>query len=242
MPVLHPTSRGRLKASFMCPKEYRQQFPHSIAQMTISVGQSVHEGERLQNVSQLINQSFAGCKIIIDDSIQWYTLALSTPEKSPLELQQIAIMAGDDYLARNRHYFEKLFTIPYEIIRWKDWLNTLAWQKAVQNMHLAYDQNSLFKQAIDDNVHIFLARYEKNHAKGNFDRYHAVNMCTQYLLEECAVMKDIWTKLGCHFEVYPSGRNQAMNATHKLFIAPHSPHLLLPVAIRFNRMKMRITA
>lgn len=241
MTDLNMTSRGKLKTSFMCPKEYRRQFANSIAQMTISVGQAVHEGERLHTVTKLINQSFAGCKVIIDDSIQWYTLAIGMREKSPQELLQMAITAGDEYLARHLCCFKKLFTIPYEIIRWKDWLNTPAWQEAVESTHLAYDQNHFFKQAIDNNVQTFLARYEKNHAKANYDRAHAVKMCTQYLLEECGVMKEFWVKLGCHFEVYPSYRNQAMQATHKLFIEPHFPHLLLPVAIRFNRMKMRIT-
>lgn len=236
------SSRGKLKPSFMCSKEYRQQFANSIAQMTISVGQTVHENERLHTISQLINRSFGGCKIMIDDSIQWYTLAIGLPDKSPQELLQMAIAAGDDYLARNQPYFEKLFTIPYEIIRWKDWLHTPAWQEAIQNMYRIYEECPPFQQAIDQNVQTFLSRYEKNHATANYDRNHAIKMCTHYLLEECGVMKEIWPTLGCHFEVYPSGRNQAMQATYQLFIEPYTPHLLRSVAIRFNRLKIKVLA
>lgn len=226
-----------LKASFMCPKAYRQQFSQSQAQLTISVGQPVHEGERLQQVVHLVNQSFARCLIMIDDSIQWYTLAISHPQVATEQLIQTAIQAGDDYLMRNQIIFNKYLTIPYQIMRWRDWHHTPAWQRAVENMHQAYHHYPLLQQAIRSNVSTFLARYERNRVLTQYNREQAVHLCTQYLLEECAVMRYFWISLGSHFEVYPSRRNEAMTATHQLFIAPSYPHLLLPVAIRFNRRR-----
>jgi hypothetical protein len=229
---------SRLKATFMCSKAYRTQFPDPTAQLTISVGQSMHEGERLMATVSLVNKSFSHCSIMIDDSIQWYTLAIGAPATAPDVLLQEAVAAGDDYLVRNEAVFES-FTIPYRIIRWRDWHGSLKWQLAIQNMQTAYDTNAVLKQAIDSNVHTFLARYEKNQAGDKYDRTHAVKMCTHYLIEECAVMRDFWVPLGCHYEVYPSGRNAAMTATHQLFIAPYH-HLLLPISLRFNRLKSKV--
>jgi hypothetical protein len=229
---------SQLKATFMCSKSYRTQFPDPTAQLTISVGQSMHEGERLMATVSLVNKSFSHCTIMIDDSIQWHTLSIGNKAASPDILLEAAISAGDDYLARNEAIFAS-FTIPYRIIRWRDWHGTLKWQLAIENMQTAYDTNAVLKQAIDNNVQTFLARYERNQAGDKYDRAHAVKMCTHYLIEECAVMLDFWIELGCHYEVYPSGRNQAMTATHQLFIAPYH-HLLLPISLRFNRLKSKV--
>src|SRR5262245_19682188 len=106
-----------LKASFMCSKAYRQQFPEPTAQLTISVGQSMHEGERLLATVTLINTAFSHCTIMIDDSIQWYTFAIAAPNQSPDFLLQAAITAGDDYIARNKPIFDSHFTIPTKIVR-----------------------------------------------------------------------------------------------------------------------------
>jgi hypothetical protein len=227
-----------LKATFMCSKNYRTQFPDPTAQLTISVGQSMHEGERLIATVSLVNKAFSHCTIMIDDSIQWHTLSLADPQAAPDALIEAAIAAGDDYLARNKATFARYFTIPYRIIRWRDWHGSLKWQLAIQNMQTAYDSNTVLKQAIDNNVQTFLARYEKNQAGDKYDRAHAVKMCTKYLIEECAVMETFWVELGCHYEVYPCGRNEAMSATHQLFIAPYH-HLLLPISLRFNRLKSK---
>jgi hypothetical protein len=227
-----------LKASFMCSKAYRTQFQDPTAQLTISVGQSIHEGERLMATLKLVNKAFSHCTIMVDDSIQWHTLSLANPQASPDVLLKVAIAAGDDYLARNEAIFAS-FTIPYRIIRWRDWHGSLKWQVAIQNMQIAYDTNPVLKQAIDSNVQTFLARYERNQVSDQYDREHAVNRCTHYLIEECAVMRDFWVPLGCHYEVYPSGRNAAMTATHHLFIAPYH-HLLLPISLRFNRLKSHV--
>lgn len=226
-----------LKASFAGASGYHSHFKESTAQLTISVGQPIHEGEKLVATLKLINRSFSACKIMIDDSIQWYTLAILNPEASQENLIQQAIEAGDRYLHRHQDFFTTLLTIPYDIIRWKDWLNTPAWQNAVLGMQVIYQEDEIIREAIRQNVDSFLSRYEKRSLPENYVREHAENLCTHYLLEECAVMKDLWVTLGCHYEVYPSGRNEAMSAIYERYIKPHPEyfHLLKSIGIRFHR-------
>jgi hypothetical protein len=188
----------------------------------------------MQNILQLVNKSFAGCKIMIDDSIQWFTLAIGSPNQSKEELIQAAIQAGDNYL---RRLDLRCLTIPYEIIRWRDWVGTAEWSTAIDSMREAYQNNPALQTAIDNSVNTFLQRYEKNHSLANYDRLRAVSLCTAYLIEECGVMKNLWPQLGCAYEIYPSGRNEAMAATYQYYIQPFYPHLLKSVAIRFNRKK-----
>jgi hypothetical protein len=228
-----------LKASFMCSKAYRQQVLEPIAQLTVSIGQPIHEGERLAATVKLVNAAFSQCIIMIDDSVQWRTLAISHPHKTEEILLNAAIQAGDDYLSRHAATFAQYFTIPYRIIRWKDWHGTFLWQTAIQAMTAHYANDALLREAIDTNVHSFLARYEKS-APANYNRLFAEKMCRDYLIEEAAIMKDFWVPLGRHYEVYPCGRNETMNAVHQRFIAPHHSVLLLPISLRFHRKKIQI--
>jgi hypothetical protein len=222
-----------LKASFMCSKAYRQQVLEPTVQLTVSVGQPIHEGERLSAALALVNTAFSHCTIMIDDSIQWRTYAIGNPNADEAALLQAAIQAGDDYLARNTPLFAHYLTIPYRIVRWQDWHGTPEWQGAIERMAQTYATHPTLRQAIDTNVTTFLSRYEKKDLPQNYNRQHAEPLCTAYLIEECAIMKEFWPKLGCNYELYPSGRNEAMQAIHQLFIAPKL--LLLPISLRFHR-------
>ncbi len=236
METTHTEICRPLKASFAGAKAFRHHFSRATAQLTISIGQAVHEGERLAATLALINRSFASCKVMIDDSIQWYTLAINAPEQSSSLLLQNAIAAGDHYLNTTSALFQSSLTIPYEIVRWKDWHGLPSWQTAVALMHQDYEENTLLRSEIQKNITTFLDRYEKRGTDKTYDRSRAWRLCLHYLLEECAVMRTFWVELGCHYEVYPSGRNEAMRATYEHYIQPYHPHLLTSIALRFHRL------
>ena len=67
-----------------------------------------------------------------------------------------------------------------------------------------------------------------------YNRQQAFDNCLQYLKEECSVMC-LWAMEKYDFEVYPSGRNRSMEATHKRLIKPANPNLLKIVGIRFKK-------
>jgi len=61
-------------------------------------------------------------------------------------------------------------------------------------------------------------------------------LCFNYLIEECTALC-LWPELNCHFEVYPSRRNAAMDATHRYFVLPDYPDLLHGLSIKFKNRK-----
>lgn len=66
-----------IKASFReNPVEERKRFPQSTCLMPISVGQTIHEGEKFKAVIKLINKSFKACTILVDDSVQRHTIGI----------------------------------------------------------------------------------------------------------------------------------------------------------------------
>ncbi len=228
----NPRIKGALKGSFEGSKETRKLFPHSTAQITISIGQPVHEGERFQETIRLVNQ-FKNAVIMVDDSLQWRTLGIADPKATDDALIKEAISMGDEWLERNKPFYSQL-TIPYSIVRWKDWVDTPEYLEAIQFAQDAYANNAPFRKGIEDNIQIFLERFLKQHPLKELSP-QAAELCRQYAIEETGVMVKLWPRLKTHFEVYPSKRNPAMDAAYQLWIKKEHPDLLQPVSIRFKR-------
>ena len=222
-----------VKASFReNPVEERKKFHQSTCLMPISVGQSIHEGAKFEAVIKLINASFKHCTILVDDSVQRHTIGI-TKEASPEILYQMAIGEGDAWLQRSEPAYRQL-TIPYEIMRWDDWHKDAQFTNSYQRVKQEYHSNEYYKKAIHTNIEEFLSRYLINFFDTPVDYDRAFSLCLDYLIEECAVMC-LWTKKAYNFEVYPSGRNQAMAATYEYLIRPFFPEYLKPVALRFKK-------
>ena len=222
-----------IKAAFTdCPIADRQRFKNSCCIMPTSVGIPVHEGDKLQAVLALVNRSFKNCTILVDDYIQRYTLAIKE-NHTPESLTNTVLALGDDWLQRNEPLYSQL-TIPYALVRWRDWLdqpNFNYWYELIVNQ---LKENSLFQEAMRTAAVEFLIRYQKRQVLSKKDYERAYILCWQYLKEECAVMC-LWAESGFDFELYPSGRNVSMKATYKYCIQPKFNNLLTSVSIHFKK-------
>lgn len=222
-----------IKASFKGnPPEERKLFSESHCLMPISVGQSVHESEKFSAVIKLVNASFKTCTILVDDSVQRHTLAIYS-QLEPQDLYDDALELGQQWLLRNQNRYSQL-TIPYQILRWDDWLKHPDFENHLVRVHRFYCDNQQYKEAIHKNVDDFLTRYLGRDMIFALDMERSVRLCVDYLLEECAVMC-LWTHGKYHFELYPSGRNPAMAATYDMLIKPRYSEYLRSVAIRFKK-------
>ncbi|MBA2650671.1 MAG: hypothetical protein H0U73_00165 [Tatlockia sp.] len=227
------TDNRIIKASFRgnSPQE-RKLFPQASCLMPISVGQNIHEGKKFEAVIKLIDASFNHCTILVDDSVQRHTMGILN-DATPDELYQLALKEGELWIKRSQGIYNQL-TIPFDLMRWDDWYkksNYLASHQRVQN---EYETNNSFRSAIHTNIDDFLKRFLSRVPSVSFNPTQAFNLCRDYLIEECSVMC-LWTKNAYDFEVYPSGRNQAMAATYEYLIKPYFPDYLKPVALRFKK-------
>lgn len=222
-----------IKASFRGnPAKEREMFSRAHCLMPISVGQSIHEGKKFEAVIKLINNSFENCTILVDDSVQRHTLAI-LKNLDAESLHDLANREGDEWLERNKSYYTQL-TIPYDVMRWDYWLYHTSFHQSLEQVKYQYEENPAYRVAIHTNIEAFLSRYLKDVDPTSFDVQRANELCLDYLLEECAVMC-LWPENKYDFEVYPSGRNQAMAATYEQLIYPLSPNYLRPVALRFKK-------
>lgn len=223
-----------IKASFQkCAISDRKLFNQSKCIMPISIGQKVHEGAKFSAVIKLISSYFNSCTILVDDSIQRYTKQIGNQHLSLEELRKIAITEGDEWLERNKPSYEQL-TIPYKISRWDDWYKHSDYQSSYNKVNNLYQSDETYRQIVHDNIKEFIERHTAYMDVKEYDHQHAFDNCLQYLKEECSVMC-LWAIEKYDFEVYPSGRNQAMKATHERLIKPFDPNILKSVGIRFKK-------
>ena len=223
------------KAIFKCPEAYKARFSSSTCLLTISVGQEVHEGEKFSATIELVNANFNACIMLIDDSLQRHTMALNTNEDASF-FYEISLREGELWLQRNEKYFSNL-KILKSIIHWDNWLFHENFLPIKEKIMTLLKTDSEYKIAFDNTIDEFLHRYHRRlieHEKIDINR--ARLLCQDYLLEECTAVS-LWPELNCHFEVYPSKRNLAMQATHERFVIPKHPNLLHPVSIKFKNRK-----
>lgn len=223
-----------LKASYKdCPVAFRKSFSNSQCLMPISIGQSVHENEKLKATLELVNRTFQSCTVLVDDTIQRHTMKIFENDKGK-SIDDFYIMshnAGTEWLKRNEKILSSM-SIPCKIIRWDNWLYHKDFKSKLILIEDLYISNADYKNAIDLTIIEYILRNVKNGKIFNHEM--AAKTCFNYLKEECAVMT-LWVDGGYNFEVYPYGRNKAMAATYKYLIEPIYPELLKSVAIRFKK-------
>ncbi len=222
---------NRVKASFKCPFEYKSKFSNSSCLMTISVGQSVHEGDKFAACVDIVNYNFKACTILVDDSLQRFSMAIDSGLTAEDHYQQ-SIIEGDLWLERSKPIYKKMNNLQ-EILRWDDWIKHPKYNEVYAKINDLYNTCQNYKKAIDETAEIYVNRYMTRLINKTIDYNKAVYLSIDYLKEECAALC-LWTEGNYDFEVYPSKRNLAMNMTHAQLIAPKTPYLLLPVAIKLK--------
>lgn len=226
----------RIKAVYRYVDEsQKEKFADSQCLLTISVGQEVHEDSKFESTIQLINDTFQSCIMLVDDTLQRHTMALNATQ-SPNDLLLLSLYEGDQWLARNEKYYSQLKNLK-KIMRWNDWLYHPNYNATQCKINEEIKNDASYKNIFDLTIEEFLTRYFARLINStNFNYERAYQLCFDYLLEECTAMA-LWPEIECQFEVYPSKRNFAMDATHKRFVLPKYPNLLHAVAIKFKNRK-----
>lgn len=225
-----------------CELSDREKFAISRCLMPISVGQKIHEGKDFYATVKRINSSFKECVILIDDSIQRHTMKFTKPYASKeipiaeVDLYKISIKMGDEWLIRNKNILDT-FSIPINIIRWDKWLFHPLFNERKKLIDNLYVNDNYFKNSVNITICNFLNRLiVRNELVLDYET--SFQYCIDYIKEECAALT-LWTEENCNYEVYPSGRNEAMIATYNLLIKDKHPNLLKSVALYFKTSRSK---
>lgn len=230
-----------IKATFArCTSAEKLTFAHSNCLVTLSIGQHIHTGHYLAATLAEVDQSFKACTFVLGDTLQRHTEALQrydlalAPEANEQAMYKLTKENGDKWLKENFPTLAKL-NIPWKITRWDNWLKNEKYPRMLAMIKTTYSQDEKFKQAFDKNIEEYLARAKRRNEL-KVDETLAKKLCLAYLVEECAVMC-LWVEENCQYELYVSGRTQAMQETFDRFIRNFYPTLLNPLAMRFKKIK-----
>ena len=225
---------GKTKAFFKCPDSLKAEFADSSCLLTISVGQATHEDEAFAATIDLVNESFAACTILVDDSLQRHNMALTSNQDAEF-FYEIAIKEGDLWLERNKKYCEKL-TIPTRILRWDRWLFHKDFNSQLEKIRAAFREDKIYAKTFNESINDFLTKYRTRiDDPDNFDLDRAYQLSLDFVMEECSALC-LWIELGCQFEAYPIRHNVAINATRNKFVSPFHPKLLQAITIAFRNL------
>ena len=222
-----------VKATFVgCSSKEKQLFSTSTCLLSISVGSRAHEGEKFYSTINLVNKTFKACDILIADTIHRHTLKLTYPKKDILTLQIKAKTLGDNWLQRNKKIYTQL-KIPYNILRCDEYLNHKFFKKKLEEIDELYDADKQYSDLFKLSIEQYLNRYNNKEKNNQLNYEFSFFHCLQYLKEECAIFC-LLAKKQYGFEVYPSNRSIALEATWEKLISPHYLNVL-----KFARIKLK---
>jgi len=224
---------GVIKASFSgCSIEERETFHLSHAMILISVGQSYHENEKMVATLDLIERKFKKYTFIVADTLQRHNIGL----RSGLNENESLLLAKKNGEIWIKTYLQDIQNRKgfFEVKRWDDYLKSKEFKDKLNIINkITENEEHSISKGIISSVNEYMRRGSRENMSSK-DRAIQEKACTTYLKEECAIML-LWVDDGFNFEVYPTARNAAMEATYNTLILPHHKDILAPVNLRFKR-------
>ncbi|MDX1923677.1 MAG: ATP-binding protein [Rickettsiaceae bacterium] len=199
--------------------------------LTISVGQEVHESEKFKATLQMIGSRFKKCTIGVCDTLQRHSLAMISKLDAE-DLYEVSKKEGTAWIERNSDYLEHFLNIPYEIKRWDEWFFHKKYKEYRKKIDHLFQTDQKFVDIVHGLALEFNARLKKRNIPINESR--CIKISTEYLLEECAAMC-IWYEEGYEVDVYPSGRNDAIEYGFSVLMKEHYDKLLLLAKLNFKK-------
>lgn len=189
----------------------------------ISLDSALQRGNQWADFLELVDRCFiektlSKLVIITTGHLQrhYFSLGLEKPlEKKEIEEKTIAL--DQQWLEKQSSSLNKL-KIPVEILHWKDLLNKLtvingrSFEQFSQLIKSDYTNNKEFKHLVDKHADGYVTRKIVHHCKGkaHFDRNQFHQVAVNYVLEECAVLQQIFS-CGADLLAYPHGKAPPAN-------------------------------
>ena len=222
-------NRFRYQARFASAEVLGQSLVGQRAMLLVSVGQSYHEGDKLEAAMALINRySLSTCDIVLADTLQHYNFTMQWDRQKAFTYTR---SEGDQWLQRNTRALQALQSHS-KIIRWETLLSLPGYKDYQQAVRMLYESNRVYQQAIDDNVARYLQR-KVGYAKQLL--VQARQYCLAYLLEELPAIMPLAAQLGYDKIIYPQPITRAMAETHRHFVQPYFSNKCHWLSLRFKK-------
>lgn len=205
--------------------------------LVISVGQDYHENCKLNATIDLINRSgFKHCDVVLADTLQRYNHYMTISKDKSLLLVK---KKGDDWLVRNKATLAHL-DIPHTVKRWDEFIKDEEFAPKRLKVLYVYEQDDLYKAAIQSNVKKYLERTKVRDSSILQDKQSLFSYGLEYSIEECTVAMLLWPSMGYDYVIYPKPMTDGMKYTRDLFVTGLCEHKCQWLSLRFRTKKSPI--
>jgi tRNA-dependent cyclodipeptide synthase len=167
----------------------------------ISLDNPVFYGKSLKAILTWGEENFDHCLIVLGDYLRRFneyifnSLNDEAAEKASFE-------AGNDYIAKTKDIFQQFNEDKLQLARWKDCLQADEFKKSRAILSKLYDTLPAFKASVQRDAFLFLKRQKRKNQKMSLPMEEAIELSSQYLLEEIAVFSSL-SEQGWKVELYP---------------------------------------
>ena len=203
--------------------------------VSISVGQEAHEDEKFRATMKMVNLRFKKCVISVSDILQRYSISAKDPlQRSPEEFYEYSKELGDEWLERNIPIIEEELKIPYEIMRWDDYVKNPKFQDRHKQVIDLFENNHEYQDVIKKTARDFLTRSFVD-LNINISPERFCKLSEDYLLEESAAFLE-WVDKKYDYELYPSMIGAFIKKTFDLLMPEESKNIAHRLKIKFEKI------
>jgi tRNA-dependent cyclodipeptide synthase len=169
--------------------------------MGISLANPVFQGDALESLLVWMAENFEKSLIVVGDYLWRFNeqiFAGLDPEKAEKE----SITLGDMFIEQSKDIFKKLSSEKVSLTRWRSHLLTEEFLESKKELDSLFESDPDFRSSIERDAFSFVRRQAKQSIKLAVETEKALELSSQYLLEEIAVFSSL-SQQGWHVELYP---------------------------------------
>ncbi len=169
--------------------------------MGISLDNPLFRGRALEALLDWAVEHFNRCLVVVGDSLRRYNEQILHGLQGTQAIEA-ARAVGDVFLRDHHELFDRLDKSRVNVIRWDECLGWPEYRTAREAIESLYRTDADFRSAVQRDAFAFVKRMKKRASKPAVSDEQAIELSSQYLIEEIAVFSALSERLWS-VELYP---------------------------------------
>jgi tRNA-dependent cyclodipeptide synthase len=169
--------------------------------MGISLANPVFQGKALKVLLSWMIDRFEMSLVVVGDYLWRFNEQIFSGLDSA-QAEKSAKALGDAFIEKTNELFNKLPEEKVNLTRWESHLSSAEFLRSKKELDYLFESDSDFRSSVERDAFSFVRRQAKQSKKFTVETERAIELSSQYLLEEIAVFSAL-SEQGWHVELYP---------------------------------------
>ncbi|MHC4186606.1 MAG: tRNA-dependent cyclodipeptide synthase [Planctomycetota bacterium] len=184
------------------PKISEQElFSYKKCYMGISLANPVFQGKPLEALLSWMIDRFEMSLVVVGDYLWRFNEQIFSGLDSA-QAEESANALGDSFIEKTNELFDNLPSEKVNLTRWESHLSTAEFLRSKNELEHLFESDPDFHSSVERDAFSFVRRQAKQSKKFAVETERAIELSSQYLLEEIAVFSAL-AEQGWHVELYP---------------------------------------